>query len=44
MAIEEIANSPDADPVAVFSFGDERHILLKRGFRRWNRGAALALQ
>ena len=44
MAIEEIHDSPDADAVAVFSLGHERHILLKNSLWWRNSSAALALK
>src|ERR1043166_604974 len=44
MAREQIGNSPDADPVAVFTLRYQCHILLKNCFRRRKGGTAVALQ
>src|SRR5438105_1271628 len=44
MVVKKVCYSPDADAVAVFSLGDQRHVLLKNSLRRRQGRTAVALQ
>src|ERR1041384_4651493 len=35
MAVEQLQQPPDSDPVAIFTLGHRRHVLGKGGVRRW---------